>query len=371
MATHDATGADEAAEPLAGMAGEALGEGGDGMEGVVGSNAWSFWFRALMAMVVVISCFVASRVIRGETPDERRLRLRAERRAKRKAAQEGPDEIDKLLSSVVRRQPGAPVPANAVPLGGRGMPRGVLPGGGAGRGTGSAAAAAARLAAAGRGNGAGRGPPPPGSDRNPKLRWDQTNEEVEIVIRVDPKVARSDVKVDITATMIRLSLRGQVVIAGLLYRSVDPEGCNWQIDDPGLGHPKEVTITLLKAEPTTSRETWWRAPLKGLENRGQPVRRPTQPADPEMVRKAIEAIKAKSAGAAVTGAKPSGVNPVAAAAAPAAAGVPMGAVARASPAAAAVAASPADVARVGPATAPTGTTKPNKGGGKKKNRKKK
>lgn len=95
-------------------------------------------------------------------------------------------EIDKLLSSVVRRQPGAPVPANAVPLGGRGMPRGVLPGGGAGRGTGSAAAAAARLAAAGRGNGAGRGPPPPGSDRNPKLRWDQTNEEVEIVIRVDP-----------------------------------------------------------------------------------------------------------------------------------------------------------------------------------------
>lgn len=56
-------------------------------------------------------------------------------------------------------------------------------------------------------------------------------------------------------------------------------------DDPGPGHPKEVTITLLKAEPTNSRETWWRAPLKGLENRGQPVRRPTQPADPEMVSK--------------------------------------------------------------------------------------
>lgn len=49
-------------------------------------------------------------------------------------------------------------------------------------------------------------------------------------------------------------------------------------DDPGPGHPKEVAVTLLKAEPSTSRENWWRAPLKGLENR-----RPVQPTDPAMV----------------------------------------------------------------------------------------
>lgn len=40
-----------------------------------------------------------------------------------------------------------------------------------------------------------------------------------------------------------------------------------------------MTITLLKAEPDKTRETWWRAPLKGLENR----RAPPKPADPEMV----------------------------------------------------------------------------------------
>ncbi|CAN0037309.1 unnamed protein product, partial [Ectocarpus fasciculatus] len=77
---------------------------------------------------------------------------------------------------------------------------------------------------------------------------------------------------------------------GNLFKPVDPEGCTWQIDNPGPGQPKEVTITLLKAEPAKSREAWWRAPLKGLEKRPAP-----KPADPEMVRKAIEAIKAKSA----------------------------------------------------------------------------
>lgn len=67
MATHDATGADETAEPLAGMAGETLGESMHGVEGVVGNNAWSFWFRALMAVVVVICCFVASRVSKARS----------------------------------------------------------------------------------------------------------------------------------------------------------------------------------------------------------------------------------------------------------------------------------------------------------------
>lgn len=54
-------------------------------------------------------------------------------------------------------------------------------------------------------------------------------------------------------------------------------------DNPGPGQPKEVTITLLKAEPDKTRETWWRAPLKGLENR----RAPAKAADPEMVSKKL------------------------------------------------------------------------------------
>lgn len=110
-------------------------------------------------------------------------------------------EIDRLLSSIVRREPGQDPPPGSVPISGRGIPRGMPPGaagGGRGRGAGPAGAAAARAAAAargaGRGNGAGRGPaggrggppPPGGADNRPKLRWDQSNEEVEIIIRVDP-----------------------------------------------------------------------------------------------------------------------------------------------------------------------------------------
>ena len=95
-------------------------------------------------------------------------------------------EIDKLLNSMVRRQPGQDPPPGAVPIGGRGGPRG-MPAGAAGRGAGAAAAARAMAAVGNRSNGAGRGPvPPPGGDNRPKLRWDQTNDEVEIVIRVDP-----------------------------------------------------------------------------------------------------------------------------------------------------------------------------------------
>lgn len=108
-------------------------------------------------------------------------------------------EIDRLLSSIVRRQPGQAPPPGSVPVSGRGAGRGMPPGA-AGRGAGPAGAAAAMrtaaaaraAAAGGRGNGTGpaggRGPPPPpgAADNRPKLRWDQSNEEVEIIIRVDP-----------------------------------------------------------------------------------------------------------------------------------------------------------------------------------------
>ncbi len=107
-------------------------------------------------------------------------------------------EIDRLLSSIVRRAPGQAPPPGSIPISGPGRGRGAPRGMPAGRGGGPAgvaamrAAAAAKAAAGGRGNGAGPaaggrgGPPPPGGDNRPKLRWNQTNEEVEIVIRVDP-----------------------------------------------------------------------------------------------------------------------------------------------------------------------------------------
>ncbi|CAM9157880.1 unnamed protein product [Pylaiella littoralis] len=313
-----AAAAEKLAEAAAAATSDETSPGEDAAGELLGGEVdqWSFLTKAIVAVVVIVAFLIANKVIRGETPEEKRQRLRNERRAQKKAAGDGPDEIDRLLSSIVRRQPGQAPPPGSVPVSGRGAGRGMPPGA-AGRGAGPAGAAAAMrtaaaaraAAAGGRGNGTGpaggRGPPPPpgAADNRPKLRWDQSNEEVEIIIRVDPKVVRSDVKVEVTGTALKLYLRNQPIIAGHLFQPVDPEGCTWQIDNPGPGHPKEVTITLLKAEPAKNRESWWRAPLKGLENR----RPAPKPADPEMVRKAIEAIKAKSAaggGGAKLSAKP-------------------------------------------------------------------
>lgn len=75
---------------------------------------------------------------------------------------------------------------------------------------------------------------------------------------------------------------GRVCVSRRLILLSSPITC--VTDNPAPGQPKEITITLLKARPATSREQWWRAPLKGLENRG-PAQRPSQPADPELVRR--------------------------------------------------------------------------------------
>ncbi|CAN0391282.1 unnamed protein product, partial [Ascophyllum nodosum] len=80
-----------------------------------GGNEWSFLAKAAVAIVVIIVCLLAAKVLRRENPEEKRLRLRAERRSKKKASQQGPDEIDKLLNSMVRRQPGQDPPPGAVP----------------------------------------------------------------------------------------------------------------------------------------------------------------------------------------------------------------------------------------------------------------
>ncbi|CAN0240493.1 unnamed protein product, partial [Ectocarpus sp. 13 AM-2016] len=161
---------------------------------------------------------------------------------------------------------------------------------------------------------------------------------------------------------------------GNLFKPVDPEGCTWQIDNPGPGQPKEVTITLLKAEPAKSREAWWRAPLKGLE-----TRRPApKPADPEMVSGGAGGGGGQQAvpGNTVTAAASNGNTPRSAAGT--AGGLtPSAGVAAAGagkPPAGAGSGEAAGAAAAGAAAAaaatPPSSQKSGKGGGKKKNRKK-
>ncbi|CAM9175122.1 unnamed protein product [Ectocarpus sp. 6 AP-2014] len=282
-----AAAAEKLAEAAAAAGGEAS-PGEDDVEEMMLSgeqDQWSFLTKAAIAVMVIIVCLIANKVIRGETPEEKRLRLRNQRRAKKKA--------------------------------------------------------------------------------------DSKNE---------PDVARSDVKVEVTGTMLKLSLRNQPVIAGNLFKPVDPEGCTWQIDNPGPGQPKEVTITLLKAEPAKSREAWWRAPLKGLE-----TRRPApKPADPEMPGPAgVGAVgggggQQAAPGNTVTAAASNGNTPRSAAgtaggptpsAGVAAAGAGKSPAGAGNGEAAGAAAAGAAAAAAAAATPPS-SQKSGKGGGKKKNRKK-
>ncbi|CAM9190573.1 unnamed protein product, partial [Ectocarpus sp. 4 AP-2014] len=133
-----AAAAEKLAEAAAAAGGEAS-PGEDDVEEMMLSgeqDQWSFLTKAAVAVMVIIVCLIANKVIRGETPEEKRLRLRNQRRAKKKAdSKNEPDEIDRLLSSIVRRQPGQAPPPGAVPISGRGAARGVPPGG-AGRGAG-------------------------------------------------------------------------------------------------------------------------------------------------------------------------------------------------------------------------------------------
>ncbi|CAM9191774.1 unnamed protein product [Scytosiphon promiscuus] len=85
-----------AAEKLAEAAAAAGGEASaqeDATEELLGgeSDQWTFFTKALVAVVVIIVCFVANKAIRGESPEEKRQRLRNQRRAKKKAEASGPD----------------------------------------------------------------------------------------------------------------------------------------------------------------------------------------------------------------------------------------------------------------------------------------
>ncbi|CAM9747738.1 unnamed protein product, partial [Ectocarpus sp. 8 AP-2014] len=114
-----AAAAEKLAEAAAAAGGEAS-PGEDDVEEMMLSgeqDQWSFLTKAAVAVMVIIVCLIANKVIRGETPEEKRLRLRNQRRAKKKAdSKNEPDEIDRLLSSIVRRQPGQAPPPGAVPI---------------------------------------------------------------------------------------------------------------------------------------------------------------------------------------------------------------------------------------------------------------
>ncbi|KAG5190269.1 hypothetical protein JKP88DRAFT_352762 [Tribonema minus] len=230
--------------------------------GTVGAFMGTWWFAILAILALSMASLQA---FKAESPEDKKERLREERRVQRKQQKDkGGGDVDDILDSLLKTPaPGAPGAAAAP----------------AAR---AAAAAAAPPAAAAQGGaeGSAAGEPGPEPQRRCRpamlqlaalsagarlraqlpLRWTQSDDEVEIFLSVPKELGRSDIGFTLTGTSrITVTIKKEVVLSGELYKSVDREGCNWQIEDEG--ERRVVWIQLTKSEPST-RPGYWRALLK-------------------------------------------------------------------------------------------------------------
>lgn len=62
-----------------------------------------------------------------------------------------------------------------------------------------------------------------------KYTWKQTEEDVKIMIKVDNKVTRNDVDVEIKGRDIKICCQQQTVVSGCLSHSVDTDLTTWTL----------------------------------------------------------------------------------------------------------------------------------------------
>ena len=65
-------------------------------------------------------------------------------------------------------------------------------------------------------------------------------------------MTKADVKCNFSSTALVLYIRGRPALAGDLWESIDPDGCNWQLDSNG--DEKTLWIQLEKAIPCADRQ---------------------------------------------------------------------------------------------------------------------
>ena len=92
--------------------------------------------------------------------------------------------------------------------------------------------------------------------KTPKYSWCQTISEVTVDFRLTNRAPRKgDVKVEFTSTKLRISVSGEVVIAGDFHARIDASESTWTIEDMS-----RITLSLQKSE-----QTWWPRVLVGDE----------------------------------------------------------------------------------------------------------
>eukprot|EP00953_Heterococcus_sp_UTEX-ZZ885_P010477 6118-Heterococcus_DN1.PRE.8 len=218
--------------------------------GVFGTVAafLSTWLGGLV--IVAIMAIAGLQYFRAESADDKRERLRAERRLKRKENKDDESYANnsascsfsairtQLLDDFLTRAVGMTNPAAAQQSQQQQQQqqqRQAAPA--------PAAAAAASTTASSKDAAASAQ-----DERPPPLRWTQSDDEVEIFVPVPKEIGRSDVSFAIAGAKITLKVKGEPILAGELFKAVDREGCNWQIEDDG--EHRVVWLQLAKEEPS-------------------------------------------------------------------------------------------------------------------------
>jgi hypothetical protein len=141
--------------------------------------------------------------------------------------------------------------------------------------------------------------------------WSQTDEEVDVYVKVPPETRAKDVECTITSKKLKVVAQGEVIVdvrcaatvagvyrstaclpQGELYNQVQADDSTWQID--GKGDKTRVWITLFK-KVKTEKKHHWRAVIKGdpeidTEHLGPPVRT-IDASDPNSMRDAAHMLR--------------------------------------------------------------------------------
>lgn len=189
-------------------------------------NSWFF------AAIVVVGMVIAVRFLKYESEEDRRDRIKEERRAQRKAKKDEDGSMDKLIDTVLEKGPAGLAPPRP--------PEKVIP-----KPTQTATDT----------------PKAPEEKEVYGLRkWTQTNDEVEIFVGVPKETVKGDIKMVLTDKSLKLTVRGQVALGGELLMPVDKSDFQWQIEDEGAA--RMVWIQLTKSTPAQKGADWWRTLFK-------------------------------------------------------------------------------------------------------------
>ena len=92
-----------------------------------------------------------------------------------------------------------------------------------------------------------------------RYSWKQSDEEIDIYIPIQEyksgSVTKSDIKVDIRASFIAVTIAGETLLNDIFYAAVVPDECNWQIESTG-DSGRRLWINIYKRIPTTKQNHW-------------------------------------------------------------------------------------------------------------------